>query len=81
MVCSLDISNNKIQELEGALFMHLGVQGCKNLVTIKAEHNQIRYISSRIKDCHNLGVLRLSHNDLSGIEFLPVEFFNSPMIS
>ena len=60
--------------------MHLGVEGCKSLDRISAEYNQIRYVSSRISDCHNLTSLRLSHNNLMGLEFLPSEFLDSANI-
>ena len=36
---SLDIENNKFQELEGALFLHLGLNGPIPLRHIKASNN------------------------------------------
>jgi hypothetical protein len=69
---------NNIQEIEGSLFMHLGKEGCQNIKTIKAIKNNIKYVSSRIKDCYNLETLKLSNNSLTCREFLPVEVLNSP---
>ena len=80
VLVSLDIQYNKIQELEGALFLHLGLDGSIDLRQIKASHNQIKYISSRIKDCKNLQTLKLSHNLLHGKDFLPIELLDSHLI-
>ena len=80
LVC-LNISNNKIQELEGALFMHLGIEVCNQIEIIRADHNQIRYISNRIKDCHNLRILKLSYNELwNPHHIFPVDMLCSPQI-
>ena len=56
ILVSIELSNNHIQELESALFMNMGTN-CKNIQTIIAENNDIKYISNRIKDCENLECL------------------------
>ena len=65
VLVSLDIENNKFQELEGALFLHLGLSGPIQLRHIRASKNQIKYVSNRIKDCVSLVELRLSNNLLA----------------
>lgn len=63
ILVSIELSNNRIQELESALFMNMG-SNCKNLQTIIADNNEIKYISNRIKDCEKLECLILSNNHL-----------------
>jgi Leucine-rich repeat (LRR) protein len=57
--------------------MHFGAQGCLNILNLNASNNQIKYISSRIKDCANLICLDLNVNQIAGKDFLPTEFLNS----
>lgn len=46
LVTVLDISNCRIVELEGRIFMQL-----KNLTKLHAQRNQIKYLSGRISEC------------------------------
>ena len=53
----MDISNNKIIELEGRVFLAL-----RNLKTLSATNNEIKYISSKISSASSLQYLYLDYN-------------------
>jgi hypothetical protein len=70
---SIDISNNKLQEIESTFLINLDL---KNIEQIKADHNCLKLVSPKIKECTQLKCLRVSHNKLEN-NFLPTEFLNS----
>lgn len=72
-IVSVEVTGNKLQQIEDSLFNHLGPEGCKNLEQIKADSNQLSFISAKLRDCIHLQNLNLSNNQLAGDSFLPVD--------